>query len=104
MQVFVIDPATQRIDAVDIDDGLDGVRRLVGYDSVDADEIDANGNRLYFDESCFIRQVPGAGRFKLGSLAPVAGRGVVVGSDAATGALRAPQVTLEALAQRVRYL
>jgi hypothetical protein len=91
MQVSLIDLAAQRIDAV-------------GDGCIDADEIDANGDRLYFDASCFIRQVAGAGRLRLGSLAPVAGRGVVAGSDAATGALRAPQVTLEALAQRVRVL
>jgi hypothetical protein len=55
------------------------VRALIGFETVDSDEIDANGDRLYFDEKCFIRQTPGVGRFQLDSLAPVAGMGVVVG-------------------------
>jgi hypothetical protein len=104
MQVFLIDPGEQRINAVEIDDGLQGIRRLIGFDSVDADEIDSNGDRLYFDESCFIRQQPDARRFKLDNLAPVAGRGVVVGGDAGGTALRDPVVTIEALTPRVRFL
>jgi hypothetical protein len=76
---------------------------LIGFETVDSDEIDANGDRLYFDEKCFIRQTPGVGRFQLDSLAPVAGMGVVVGSGAQS-ALQTPQVSLEALKKRVKFL
>jgi len=104
MKAYLIDPAQRTVTAVDVDDGLQGVRRLIGFDSVDADEIDANGDRVYFDEACFIRQTPGAGRFKLDSLAPVAGRAVVVGSEAGGTVLREPVLTLEALGARVLFL
>ena len=99
MQVLLIDPKEKKISAIEIDDGVKGIARLIGFDSIDADEIDANGDALYFDESCFIRDQPDAGRFKLDSLAPVAGRGVVASHPVA-----APVVTLEALIGRVRFL
>ena len=70
-------------------------------EKVDPVEIDATGDRLHFDESCFIRQQPGAGRFQLDNLAPVAGIGVVGG--AADTELREPVTTLEALQKRVRF-
>jgi hypothetical protein len=103
MQAFLIDPAAKLISPVEIDDGLQGVRRLIGFDSIDADEIDDKGDRLYFDESCFIREHAGTGRFQLDRLAPVSGRAVVIGGDASGKALRAPLVTLEALQARVRF-
>lgn len=101
MRAFLINAADKTVAAVDLTDGLAGIRRLIGFDSVDSDEIDATGDRLYFDESCFIRQQPGAGRFQLDSLAPVAGRGVVVGS--AGPEMRDVVTTLEALQKRVKF-
>lgn len=43
MQAFLIDPAEQRVSVVRIDDGLPGIRRLIGFDSIDPDETDSNG-------------------------------------------------------------
>lgn len=103
MQAFLIDPADQSVRPVDLDDGLQGLRRLIGFDSLDADEIDATGDRLYFDDACFIRETAGTRRFQLDRLAPVSGRAVVVGGDASGETLRAPVVTLESLRQRVRF-
>lgn len=104
MHAYLIDPSKHQILAVDIDDGLDGIRKLIGFDSVDSDEIDAAGNRLFFDESCFIRDIPGAGRFKVDNLAPVAGRGVVAAADDSGAAPRTPTLTLEDLKARVQFL
>lgn len=103
MPCFLIDPTQKTITAVEGDGDLAGVRALIGFATVDSDEIDLNGDRLYFDEKCFIRQTPGVGRFQLDSLAPVAGFGVVVGSDAHS-ALRTPQVSLAALKDRIKFL
>ncbi len=103
MPCFLIDPTQKTITAVEGGEDLTGVRVLIGFETVDSDEIDANGDRLYFDEKCFIRQTPGVGRFQLDSLAPVAGMGVVVGSGA-QGALQEPQVGLEDLIARVKFL
>jgi hypothetical protein len=103
MKAFVIDPVSRTIEAVEINDGLDGVRRLIGYATVDSDEIDDNGDRLYFDEECFIRSAPGAPRFRLDNLAPVAGRGVVTGSAEQGRRLVDAAIGLEALRQRVTF-
>ena len=99
MTCFVIDPTAKTITPVPWDGGLEAIRQLIGFETIDSDEIDANGDRLFFDEKCFIRQTPGVGRFQLDSLAPVAGMGVVVGAGAS-----APQVTLQALRVRVKFL
>ena len=104
MKVFLIDPTEQRISAVEIDDPMPGLRRLIGFDSLDSDEIDDSGDRLFFDEACFIRQQPAAGRFKLDNLAPVAGRGVVIGSQASGTVFGDPAVAIDALSQRVTFL
>jgi len=104
MRAYLIDPSNHQILAVDVEGGLDGIRKLIGFESVDSDEIDAAGNRLFFDESCFIRDLPGAGRFKLDNLPPVAGRGVVASAGDAGGALRSPTLTLEELTARVQFL
>ena len=103
MPCFLIDPTQTTITAVEGCGDLAGVRDLIGFETVDSDEIDANGDRLYFDEKCFIRQTPGVGRFQLDTLAPVAGMGVVL-SHGAQGALQTPQVSLEALSARVKFL
>jgi hypothetical protein len=103
MPCFLIDPTQKTITAAEGGGDLTDVRALIGFETVDSDEIDANGDRLYFDEKCFIRQTPGVGRFQLDSLAPVAGMGVVVGSGAQS-ALQTPQVSLEALKKRVKFL
>ncbi len=104
MHAYLIDPNNRQIIAVDIDGGLEGIRKLIGFDSVDSDEIDVAGNRLFFDESCFIRDQPGAGRFKLDNLPPVAGRGVVAAADDAVTTPRTPTLTLEDLKARVQFL
>jgi len=104
MQVFLIDAFEKTVSAIQLEDELQGIRRLVGFDSVDADEIDDNGDRLYFDESCFIREQNHPGRFKVDNLAPVAGRGVVVGGKPDSTTLADPVVTLDALKARVQFL
>ena len=103
MPCFLIDPTQKTLTAVECGGDLAGVRALIGFETVDSDEIDDNGDRLYFDEKCFIRQTPGVGRFQLDSLAPVAGMGVVVGQSA-HGVLQTPQVSLAALRDRVKFL
>ena len=99
MLCFLIDPTAKTITAVSWDGGVDAIRQLIGFKTIDSDEIDASGDRLFFDEKCFIRQTPGVGRFQLDSLAPVAGFGVVVGAVTS-----APQVSLQGLQGRVKFL
>jgi hypothetical protein len=50
MQVYVINPTLKTASAIDIPGSLDDVRELIGFPSIDSDEIDNNGDRLFFDE------------------------------------------------------
>ncbi|MEQ1663119.1 MAG: hypothetical protein ABL877_10545 [Thiobacillus sp.] len=101
MKAYLIDADQKTVSPVEIA-GLDDVKKLIGYDSVDSDEMDASGDRLYFDESCFLRDQAGKGRFKLDNLAPVAGKGVVAGSSGDT--LQDAAVENAALLLRVTWL
>ncbi|MCA1977957.1 MAG: hypothetical protein LDL19_01845 [Thiobacillus sp.] len=103
MNAYLIDASARTITPVTIA-GLDDVKTLIGYDSVDSDEVDATGDRLFFDESCFLRDQTGKGRFKLDNLAPVADKGVVVGSTGDAASLKDAAVSLDALRQRVSWL
>jgi hypothetical protein len=104
MQVYVINPTLKIVSAVDIPGALDDVRGLIGFPSIDSDEIDNNGDRLFFDEECFIRQQDGVGRFKIDNLAPVAGIGVVANSRDESKSIQAPEVSLQALTKRVTFI
>ncbi len=104
MRVYLIDPVSRAVSIEEIADGKAGIGRLIGYDSIDFDEIDDNGDRLFFDESCFIRHGADMPRFKVDNLAPVAGRGVVSGGAPGADALADPQVALDALRARVSFL
>ena len=103
MQVFTINPLTKEIHAVEIADTKEALQELIGFSTIDSDEIDDNGDRLFFDEECFIRQQGNVGRFKVDSLAPVAGIGVIVNSqDGKT--FQSAIINAEELVKRVTYL
>jgi hypothetical protein len=104
MQILVIDGAARTIRSEELRDRLDGVKRLIGRDSIDFDPLGGAGDRLYFDESCFIRPMPGAGRFQVDALAPLSGVAVVVGSGPGPDELATPKVSAEELLARVRFL
>ena len=104
MKAYLIDANQKTVSEIDIADGLTGIRRLIGYDSVDSEEIDASGDRLFFDESCFLRDQTGKGRFKLDSLVPVADKAVIVGSDDDGTTLRDATAGLDALQARIAWL
>jgi hypothetical protein len=104
MKAYLIDANRKTVSPVDLADGLAGIRRLIGYDSIDSEEIDASGDRLFFDEGCFLRDQTGKGRFKLDNLVPVADRAVAVGSMNDGANLKDVAVELAALRQRIIWL
>ena len=67
-------------------------------------EADDNGDRLFFDEECFIRQQDGVGRFKVDNLAPVAGIGVIANSRDEAKSIQSPEVSLQDLTKRITFL
>ncbi|MHB1187116.1 hypothetical protein [Thiobacillus sp.] len=104
MKAYLIDANTKTVSPVELADGLASIRRLIGYDSVDSEEINASGDQLFFDEGCFLRDQTGKGRFKLDNLVPVADKAVVAGSGDDGATLADAVVELTALQQRITWL
>jgi hypothetical protein len=103
MKAFLIDPAAQQIEAVEFDGSRESIARLIGFDTIDSDEIGSTGDRLFFDEECFLRADPKAGRFQLDRLAPVSGRGLVTGREDAGSIVGDPSIVVDALRDRIRF-
>lgn len=99
MKALLIDPDTQSIASIDIAD-IEEIRLLIGFDTLESDAVGSDGDRLFFDEECFIRG--SSGRFQIDRLIPVAGKGVVVGQDAG-GQLHDVSITQDELRQRTKF-
>jgi hypothetical protein len=104
MKAYLIDANSKTVSPVELPAGLPDIRRLIGYDSIDSEEIDVSGDRLFFDEGCFLRDQGGKGRFRLGTLVPVADKAVVAGSSDDGATLGDVAVELAALQQRISWL
>lgn len=103
MKALLIVPATQSIDVVDIESAED-IKTMIGFDTIDSDEVGPDGDRLYFDEECFIRGDAVSGRFQLDKVAPVAGKGMIVGSDDNGDAIQDVVSDVDSIKKRVVYL
>ncbi|WP_018950372.1 hypothetical protein [Thioalkalivibrio sp. ALMg11] len=101
MKALLIDPEQQTIEGVDVE-GRDDIARLIGYDTLESDEIGPDGDRLFFDEECFLRGT--TGRFQIDSVIPVSGKGLVVGSDDDGATLKDVASDLESIRGRMKYL
>jgi hypothetical protein len=101
MKALLIDPERRSIEAIEIEN-RDDIVRIVGYDTLESDTVGDAGDRLFFDEECFLRG--SAGRFQIDRIIPVSGKGVVVGADGSGQALRDVTTDIEDLRQRIRYL
>lgn len=75
---------------------------LIGFDTIAADAIGKAGDLLCFDEDCFLRG--SSGRFQLDSLAPVAGKAVIVGTADGGNDLRDVSADMDSLRGRIKYL
>lgn len=100
MKAFLIKPEEQTIESIEIGSN-DEINKLIGFDTVIADEVSKNGDRLYFDEECFLRGTEG--RFQIDKLIPVSGVGVVIGSNA-DESLSDVKTGIEELRSRTRFL
>jgi len=104
MNAYLIDPAKREIVSIELTDGTQQIAALLGAKSVDFDEIDDGGDRLYFDEDCFIKAHSGDARFKVDNLAPVSGAGLICGTESPDGVLQSAQNDLVDLEKRVQFL
>ena len=101
MKAFRIDPVEKTVEEIEVHNTGD-IAEAIGFDTIISDEIGPNGDRLYLDEDCFIRG--SEGRFQIDKIAPVAGFGVVVGSDGTEDELQDVNQDIAALRERIAYL
>ena len=100
MKALLINPIDKSLQPTEVDN-KDDIIKLIGYDTVIADDVGSNGDQLYFDEECFLRGTEG--RFQLDKLIPVSGTGVIVGSDS-NGELTDLQSDFEDIKSRTKFL
>ena len=100
MKAYLITPDTQFIGAVEVA-GLDDVKALIGFDTLEFDAIGSDGGRLYFDEECFLRGA--SGRFQIDTVIPVSGKGVVVGTAAGGEAFSDVATDIDDLRRRTKF-
>ena len=101
MKAILINPESRSIEAIDIS-GRDDLVKLIGYETLESDAVGTTGDRLYFDEECFLRGT--SGRFQIDTLIPVSGKGVIVGTAEDGTTLRDAVTAIEDLRQRIKYL
>jgi hypothetical protein len=101
MKAILINPESRSIESVDIGSHAE-LASLIGYDTIESDAVGTAGDRLYFDEECFLRGT--SGRFQIDSIIPVSGRAVIVGTDEDGATLRDVTTDIESLRSRIKYL
>ena len=101
MKALLINPENRSIEAIDIGSQAD-LASLIGHDTIESDAVGTEGDRLYFDEECFLRGA--TGRFQIDSIIPVSGRAVVVGTADGGAALRDASTDIADLRARIKYL
>ncbi len=101
MKAILIDPVKQSLEYIDITN-RDGIIKVIGYDTLESDTIGDAGDRLFFDEECFLRGT--TGRFQIDKLIPVSGKGIIIGTAEGGSALSEVTTTIEDLRNRIKYL
>ena len=101
MKALLINPEAKSIDMIDVT-GQDDIVNLIGFDTVTSDEIGPEGDRLYFDEECFLRGTKG--RFQIDTVIPVSGIGVIVGSPDDGKTLQDVTTDVDGIRSRIKYL
>jgi hypothetical protein len=101
MKALLIDPENHSLERIDIQSREDIVK-LIGYDTIESDAVGTAGDRLFFDEECFLRGTKG--RFQIDSVIPVSGRAVLVGTTDGGSTLRDVVTDVDNLRSRLKYL
>ena len=101
MKALLISPDTQSVEAIDIG-GHGDIVKLIGFDTIASDEIGPEGDRMYFDEECFLRGT--SGRFQIDKVIPVSGIALIVGSSDDGTTLRDVTSDVDSICSRIKYL
>ena len=101
MRAILISPQSQSFYEIEISSHEDIVK-LIGYQTIESDAVGTQGDRLYFDEECFIRGTEG--RFQIDNIVPVSGKGVIVGCAEDGATLRDAVTALDELQKRTKFI
>lgn len=101
MKAILIVPEMKSMAAIDIS-GRDDIARLIGFDTIESDAVGTAGDRLFFDEECFLRG--GGVRFQIDTIIPVSGKALVVGTTDDGKVLRDVVTDIDSLRSRIKYL
>jgi hypothetical protein len=101
MRALLIDPDKQSIESIDIS-GIEDIAKLIGFDTIISDEIGPDGDRLFFDEECFLRGTPG--RFQIDRVIPVSGKGIIAGSADDGQTIKDIVSDIDSIEGRIKYL
>ena len=101
MKAILINPENRSVEAININ-GREDIAKLIGYDTIESDAVGTAGDRLYFDEECFLRGTKG--RFQIDSVIPVSGKALIVGTADGGSTLRDVASDIDSLRSRIKYL
>lgn len=101
MKAYLIDAENKSVENVDVN-SMDDIIKLIGFDTIESDAVGDDGDRLFFDEECFLRG--SAGRFQVDTVIPVSGKGVVMGGSDDGLVLTDVKTGLDELRGRIKYL
>jgi len=101
MKAYLIDAENHAIENIDVN-SMDDIIRLIGFETIESDAIGNAGDRLFFDEECFLRG--SAGRFQIDSVVPVSGKGILIGASEDGATLSDVHTDLDDLISRIKYL
>ncbi len=101
MKAYLIDAENHAIENIDVNN-MDDIIRLIGYETIESDTVGNAGDRLFFDEECFLRG--SAGRFQIDTLIPVSGKGILIGASEDSATLSNVHTDLDDLISRIKYL
>lgn len=101
MKAYLITPDKQSIEAININ-GREDIATLIGFDTIESDAVGSEGDRLFFDEECFLRGTKG--RFQVDSVIPVSGKAVIVGTADGGSTLHDVATDVDSLRRRIKYL
>lgn len=101
MKALLIDPESHSLETIDVQ-GREDIAKRIGYDTIESDSVGSGGDRLFFDEECFLRGTKG--RFQIDSVIPVSGKAVLIGTTDEGKTLRDVTTDLDSLCSRIKYL
>lgn len=102
MQAYLVDPFTKTITEVEYSDDIQDIYRLIEAEPFDCAHFNGQGDAVFVDDNGLLN-APLHFFLIEGYPHPLAGKGLVLGSNEDTGATDSPFVDLEWLQNHVRF-